>query len=162
MNDKKLLIHESCIVGIFAVVLASSLFFAAWGANIAWQKNIKKWVSQSIEENFGSSYKIGDFVTINSPIATSSAVYSLEKTGIRDPNEELYAVVVRCTGMSGAVPLLYIVENGKSFFAGVAGNKSIKSQRDIDELIKIGINQEHISFWEKRSTLIVANLKKEA
>lgn len=141
MSDKKN-IRDFVITVVPLLILSVCLLFITASARTYWEKGLKKTVG-TVLVPFADEYEITDFVPQITPFSVSSAVYRLRKKAY--PKADCYAVIIKATAMYGAVPLVYIFDEGDCIFAG-------KGYETVSDLV---LPEPIVDFWAKRAEALI-------
>lgn len=128
------------IVVVFAVLVTVTLL-----ARNSWKKGLSTEVQAVLNSYEKDSYTVNKFIDLNSPLATSSAVFSLIKKGAPS-NSECYGIIIRIPTAAGPAPAVFVYNGGvEVLFAGFCGDFG-KARG----LFDIELSSENIRYWESR------------
>lgn len=150
---KQKMLHDTIAFSLLILVLFFLLFGLTFFTRSSWQNGLKAEVEKRIESTFPNQYTVGSFVKINSPLATSGASYALvEKAESNNQPDEVYAVIIRVTGLYGPIPLVFIYNatNKTGNYCGYAGFDD-----EIQDMNKYGISSVLINYWINRLPEII-------
>ena len=116
MNDgaKKQLFHAVLFTGtILAFFLILSLFSVL--GRKSWERGLRAAVEQVLSPD---EFTLGEFVKIDSSLSVSAACFEvLQKNS---PSKKSLAVILRATGYWGPLPAVFLCQDGKAEFKGIA------------------------------------------
>lgn len=136
-------------LGIIVVVFAVLVVFASLARN-SWKKGLSSEIQAVLNSYENGSYTVNKFIGLNSPLATSSAVFSLIKKGAPS-SSECYGIIIRIPTAAGPAPAVFVYNGGADvLFAGFCGDYG-KAQ----SLFDIELSSENIRYWEKRIPEII-------
>ncbi len=140
---KKSLIQSGFFTGIIlALFLILSLFTVLSRSN--WERGLRSAVEDVFTDD---DFRVGDMVKIDSAFSVSGAVFELDSNKTRSKN---YALILRITGYYGPLPAVFIYQDGKVSFKGIAYFKnSVSREFDKNEF------DAQISYWTARAKDII-------
>ena len=132
--------------GVFSGILVA--FFLILSLSVAlgrksWERGLRAAVEQVLPAD---EWACGEFVKIKSNFSASAACFELFSK--KAPSKKALAVILRATGYWGPLPAVFIVQDGKARFMGIAytrGSASrafLESQNDRQTLYWKGAAQE--------------------
>lgn len=97
-------IFLAIIICVFGVLVAMT-----FASRNSWKNGLSHEIQGFLNSFSEETYTVNKFIDINSPFATSSAIFSLIKKGA-DSNEIYYAVILRIPTITGPAPAVFICE----------------------------------------------------
>lgn len=153
MNEgvKKQLTQSGIFTGmILFFFLALSLFSVLGRKN--WERGLCAAVEQVLPP---AEWQCGSVVKINSNLSASAACFDLIKKN--ESSKKRYALVLRITSYLGPLPAVFVLQDGKAEFMGVAYLESSMAQAFVD-----GKDDSQMLYWKKLAEDIAKDLQKEA
>ncbi len=138
--------------GIFAalvLIVFCLLVLMSFAGKNSWKFYLGKTVENTLFANDETSYKIGNYIPIKTGLASSAAIYELNKSGFKDGS--YYGVIIKITTMYGSLPAVFIYEKntGAQFVDFVLGQGKAKEQ------ILLSSQNTQIAYWAERIPDIV-------
>lgn len=130
------------IVLIFAILVVMTLL-----SRSSWRNGLSLEVQRVLNEYDPDVYTVNKFIDVNSPLSTSSAVYSLIKKGAPS-SETYYGVIIRIQTITGPASAVFVTKNINSgnyqvWFAGFAENFG-KASPVVDKRL----SNSSMEYWE--------------
>ncbi|MGL4986639.1 MAG: hypothetical protein ACRC5H_05805 [Treponemataceae bacterium] len=141
--EHKIIIRDTLIFCGSLLILLIIVFYTTLFTRNTWKAGLKKQTQTVLDAAQKGNYIVGDFVQLKLPISSASAIYSLT---INDefPSPS-FAIIVRVTGFSGPVPMVFISNSKGTFFKGIAGIANPH-----EDIFNYGITDSMIVFWRKK------------
>lgn len=142
----------------FIVVMTVILILLVSFSRDSWKKGLAVDIQNVLNENNENSYIVDKYVTVDSLISTSSAVYTLLKVGA-NPSEKYYGIIMRVPSIIGPVPAVFVcsASNVNDLqFIGYSGDYG-KTNDMIDFKISSGI----MNYWKDMIPKITEKIKEK-
>ena len=145
MNEKgkKLLFQSAAFTGIilaFFVILAGMIL----AGKKNWENGLRLAVEQVLPPN---EWQCGDAIPLDSSYSVSAACFKI--SNIKSPSKKYCALVLRISTYYGPLPAVFLYQNDKAAFEGIAYmNNSISK-----EFAENKFNRQ-LEYWTDTATLI--------
>jgi len=146
MNEKgeKQLFQSALFTGIilaFFLILAGMIF----AGKKNWENGLRLAVEQVLPTN---EWQCGEMIPVNSNYSVSAACFKI--SNIKMPSKKSYALVLRISTYYGPLPAVFLFQDGKASFQGIAYlNNSVAK-----EFTENQFNRQ-LDYWTDTATLIV-------
>ncbi|MBQ5999095.1 MAG: hypothetical protein IJL70_06455 [Treponema sp.] len=137
--------------GIFIGIILfffMSLFGLIKLSQKSWDEGLKASVQAVLAEKTTEKWVLGNKIYLNSPIASSAALYELRK---QDSVEKNYAIIIRSATFYGHIPAVYIYNKNEG--VKFIGYSSVTGK--IRKLLDQGKSDSSITQWSRRIPDIV-------
>ena len=125
----------------FFLILSCAIFLGRKN----WDKGLRLAVEQVLP---ASEWQCGNAIPINSNFSISSALYEI--VNIKSPSKKSYALVLRISTYFGPLPAVFLYQDGKATFEGIAYlNNSIAKE------FKENKFNRQIDYWTNTAALVV-------
>ncbi|MBQ0052581.1 MAG: hypothetical protein KBT11_11060 [Treponema sp.] len=133
------------VFGLFAILITVILL-----SRNSWKNGLATEMQKVLDVYSPKTYTVSKYIELNTPISTSSSVYSLIKKGSSSA-EKYYGVLIRVPTILGPVPAVFIYkENSSVYFAGFATDTGKAS-----DLINLKTTSSNMKYWESQIPLII-------
>ncbi|OJF77723.1 MAG: hypothetical protein BKP49_01725 [Treponema sp. CETP13] len=145
MSDIKDLREGGIVAGILIVIFLL-LFSLSFPVSAEKKEGLAVAIQNVFDSENDDNLKVGEFIPINSPLQTSLSVYT-----VLGQQEDMYACIIRITGICGPVPVVFIYSalQGAKYF-GIAGEFNKVTDYDL-----AGISYTQINYWSKKIPTII-------
>ena len=139
MNEgaKKQLFQAGIFTGIILAFFLTLALFSVLGRK-SWERGLRAAVEQVLPP---SEWECGEFVKIDSSLSVSAACFELVQKN--SPSKKSLAVILRATGYWGPLPAVFVVQDGKADFKGMAYMQSSAARAFLDSK-----NDRQIVYWQ--------------
>ena len=129
MNIKNIAIKFVFFLAGISIIFTITLLMAI-GSKDNWQYGLEKQLVSIMEQKYLSRFTINGFISVNSSISTSLAIYKLDATDIKKDSDIFYGIIIRIPTFYGPQNAVYIYsQENKCEFIGIAGlNPNIKKE----------------------------------
>lgn len=140
---------KASIFAALALIIFCLLVLMTLATKNSWKFYLGKAVENTLFENDETSYKIGDYICVNTGLASSTAIFELNKNSFNDGS--YYAVIIKITTMYGPLPAVFIYEKN----TGAQFIDFILAQGKVKEQILHTSQNSQIAYWANRIPGIV-------